>query len=365
MDLEALTHDLSFRKLLSNPAALARFEAFAAHELAAENVKFYKAVEQYKNIEDLNKLKEAALTIYRQFISEDAATQINIDGEDNQKIQEVVLKSDDYWKLLNAFNQAQTHIFQNMEKDTFQRFCRSPYIKGVNLDAITNDQPVQQKTDAPASIKDANAFAAPKEPDLTIDGGPYHTNLYIAAGKSVENLGANYSVQWSKSVPPSSEFIPIKGANALQYQASLDDVGATLRVMCTVLRDDDINQMVSAITSFQVVLDPQVSKPVNEYIARGQAEFSLILQSKGSPLNLQLTKDKLMVHRTEKTLLRTKLSLQMKVLIPSNVPGSEKQFTLWDRDVISLCFICDSNIQRDIVVMTIRSFISRSAKKAL
>jgi len=140
-------------------------------------------------------------------------------------------------------------------------------------------------------------------------------------------------------------------------------VGSTLRVVCTVLRDDDINQMVTAITTFQIVLDPQVAKQLNEYITRGQAEFTLILQSKGSALNLAVTKDKLMVHKKDKTLLKTKLSLQMKILIPANVPGSEKQFTLWDRDEISLCFICGSNIERDVVVMTIRSFISRCSRK--
>ena len=109
-----MASDLSFKKLLRDQLALQAFEAFAVAEYSPENIKFYKAVEEFKQVgSDKTQLKERAMTIFRTYIDNGSECEINIDLSHRQQIKDIVMQSEDLLELQQVFNAAQIEVVQN------------------------------------------------------------------------------------------------------------------------------------------------------------------------------------------------------------------------------------------------------------
>ncbi|XP_061412588.1 regulator of G-protein signaling 12-like isoform X2 [Lethenteron reissneri] len=111
-----------FERLLHDPLGLQLFTAFLKKEFSEENIMFWQACEDFRQIpsDQAAQLFQTARRIYERFLSEKAAMPVNIDSQAHI--------SDDN---LNAphpamFHVQQQQIFNLMKFDSYSRFLKSP-----------------------------------------------------------------------------------------------------------------------------------------------------------------------------------------------------------------------------------------------
>ncbi|XP_062920983.1 regulator of G-protein signaling 5-like [Mobula hypostoma] len=110
----------SLDKMLSHKNGLATFRAFLCLEYSEENIEFWLACEDYKKIRSPAKRASRAKKIYLEFIETDAPKEINIDYETKDFTKNHLLKP-----TSSSFDEAQSKIYNLMEKDSYPRFLRS------------------------------------------------------------------------------------------------------------------------------------------------------------------------------------------------------------------------------------------------
>ncbi|XP_052789779.1 regulator of G-protein signaling 3-like isoform X2 [Mya arenaria] len=112
----------SFESLLSDKNGIEMFRSFLKSEFSEENIEFWSACEEFKNIRT-NKLAARAQKIYSDFIAIKAPKQVNLDSK--TRLGAVTsLES----PTRDMFKQAQKRIQYLMENDSYKRFLESdPY----------------------------------------------------------------------------------------------------------------------------------------------------------------------------------------------------------------------------------------------
>ncbi|XP_039979119.1 regulator of G-protein signaling 3-like isoform X4 [Xiphias gladius] len=119
--LEALLTN-QFSLLSSHwPDGLTVFRHFLRSEFSEENLDFWLAVERFKRIRPLSKMAARAAKIYDEFISTNAARQVNVDSS----VRELTNQSLRLGVNPASFQLAQDQIFGLMETDSYPRFLRS------------------------------------------------------------------------------------------------------------------------------------------------------------------------------------------------------------------------------------------------
>ncbi|XP_078263886.1 regulator of G-protein signaling 5-like [Rhinoraja longicauda] len=110
----------SLDKMLSHKHGLAAFRTFLRSEYSEENIEFWLACEDYKKIRSTAKRTSKAKLIYLEFIETDAPKEINIDYETKDSTRNYLQRP-----TSSSFDEAQSKIYNLMEKDSYARFLRS------------------------------------------------------------------------------------------------------------------------------------------------------------------------------------------------------------------------------------------------
>ncbi|KAK2184223.1 hypothetical protein NP493_276g02052 [Ridgeia piscesae] len=109
----------SFENLLMDKQGLDLFREFLRTEFSEENIEFWIACEDYKNVHS-NKLNTEAQRIYTDFIAVQAPHEINLDSKTRMlTIKNISSPS------RQTFEGAQRRIQALMEKDSYRRFLHS------------------------------------------------------------------------------------------------------------------------------------------------------------------------------------------------------------------------------------------------
>ncbi|XP_078449410.1 regulator of G-protein signaling 14-like isoform X3 [Lampetra planeri] len=142
-----------FERLLHDPLGLQLFTAFLKKEFSEENIMFWQACEDFRQIpsDQAAQLFQTARRIYERFLSEKAAMPVNIDSQAHI--------SDDN---LNAphpamFHVQQQQIFNLMKFDSYSRFLKSPPYQECLL-AEVEGRPLS------SALADAGHAAATEKP---------------------------------------------------------------------------------------------------------------------------------------------------------------------------------------------------------
>ncbi|XP_065830147.1 regulator of G-protein signaling 3-like [Oscarella lobularis] len=109
----------SFDALLANQDGLDLFRRFLESEFSEENVLFWTACEEMKQLKR-HELEHKAKEIFSKYIALDAPMEVNIDAETRKSVLPF-LDNPSY----TMFNQAQRAIFHLMERDSYKRFLES------------------------------------------------------------------------------------------------------------------------------------------------------------------------------------------------------------------------------------------------
>ncbi|PAV83567.1 hypothetical protein WR25_10849 [Diploscapter pachys] len=113
--------ETSFEALLNNKQGCALFRQFLKKEFSDENVDFWCACEEFKNIKDPKKLKQKAHEIYKEFVAEQAPKEVNLDSDTRAATKAAIFEE---IVKLDTFSLAQSRIEQLMAKDSYRRFLK-------------------------------------------------------------------------------------------------------------------------------------------------------------------------------------------------------------------------------------------------
>ncbi|XP_012675458.2 regulator of G-protein signaling 14a isoform X2 [Clupea harengus] len=123
---------VGFEKLLEDPTGVEYFTAFLKSEVSAENILFWQACEQYRQIphSQVDELRKEARLIYNTYLSDSSFDAVNID--DTARIDESALEH----PVTSMFQKAQDQIFKLMKFDSYARFVRSPLYQRCMLASV-------------------------------------------------------------------------------------------------------------------------------------------------------------------------------------------------------------------------------------
>lgn len=131
----------SLEALLTNQYGLAVFRHFLKSEFSEENLDFWLAVERFKRTRPFSKMAVRAAKIYDDFISTNAARQVNVDSS----VRESTSESLRLGVNPASFQLAQDMIFGLMETDSYPRFLKSRlYAQLANHNTQTATEPTNQ-----------------------------------------------------------------------------------------------------------------------------------------------------------------------------------------------------------------------------
>ncbi|XP_022243616.1 regulator of G-protein signaling 7-like isoform X1 [Limulus polyphemus] len=113
----------SLQELLKDPAGREQFIRFLEKEFSAENLKFWDAVQELKQVHS----KDVPLKvqqIWNEFLAPDANFPINIDSK-SYELTKKNIETPDRW----TFDEAAAHLYHLMKNDSYQRYLRSEMYK--------------------------------------------------------------------------------------------------------------------------------------------------------------------------------------------------------------------------------------------
>ncbi|XP_056303844.1 regulator of G-protein signaling 4 [Danio aesculapii] len=126
-------HGQKLADLLENTDYLAAFHSFLQSEFSAENIEFWLACREYKQIRSPGKLSGKAAEIYKTFLHPTAQKEVNIDHCTREEIKRSLAKPD-----LECFDKAEKLVYRLMEEDSCPRFLKSEAYQ--NLRNISRNQ---------------------------------------------------------------------------------------------------------------------------------------------------------------------------------------------------------------------------------
>ncbi|CAL1284270.1 unnamed protein product [Larinioides sclopetarius] len=113
----------SLKELLKDPAGREQFFKFLEKEFSAENLKFWDAVQELKQVHSRD-IPVKVQEIWDQYLAPEAKEAINIDSK-SYEITKKNMEKPDRW----AFEEAAAHLYQLMKSDSYSRYLRSEMYK--------------------------------------------------------------------------------------------------------------------------------------------------------------------------------------------------------------------------------------------
>ncbi|CAL1543696.1 unnamed protein product [Lymnaea stagnalis] len=122
---------VNFEKLLKDPIGIGIFTNFLKKEFSEENVIFWKACEQYRQLADDHQRKSQAKDIYSRYLSTKASDPVNVDSAARSYSEKFL---DNPTAIM--FDVAQQQIFQLMRQDSYARFLKSDLYKNKLMEEM-------------------------------------------------------------------------------------------------------------------------------------------------------------------------------------------------------------------------------------
>ncbi|KAF5406289.1 Regulator of G-protein signaling 4 [Paragonimus heterotremus] len=141
----------SFETLLNDRFGLALFKDFLSTEFSDENIEFWIACQEYKQITNPKKLAMRAQKIFEEFIAVQANREVNLDSKTRLQTEADLANP-----TIHTLDNAQKRIQALMEKDSYRRFLRSE----IYLTLYAEAREVAKATAASAlaaSLQDASS----------------------------------------------------------------------------------------------------------------------------------------------------------------------------------------------------------------
>ncbi|CAI5455249.1 unnamed protein product [Caenorhabditis angaria] len=111
-----------FKKVIRDPQLRAPFQEFLEQQFCAENLNFYLAVEQYKEIDDFTERSQFGRRIFDRYFAMNSTEPVNIDNSTSKRIRETV---DSGTFPCDTYDVAQYQILHLLKYDCWPRFLRS------------------------------------------------------------------------------------------------------------------------------------------------------------------------------------------------------------------------------------------------
>ncbi|KAI8750472.1 hypothetical protein BgiMline_019619 [Biomphalaria glabrata] len=118
---EALEWSKSFETLLFDKTGLELFRGFLISEHSDENIEFWIACENYKNMKSSKHLPSLATKIFNDYVAVQSKKEINLDSKTRSLTFESVTSNPNR----QTFDEAQRRVQALMEKDSYRRFLES------------------------------------------------------------------------------------------------------------------------------------------------------------------------------------------------------------------------------------------------
>ncbi|XP_028666848.1 regulator of G-protein signaling 2-like isoform X1 [Erpetoichthys calabaricus] len=110
----------SFESLIQNKFGQAMFRAFLKSEYSEENIDFWLACEEFKQLKSTTKRVRKARVIYEKFVYEEAPKQINLEFMTREGIKQTLFNPP-----ASCFTAAQKRVYSLMENNAYPRFLQS------------------------------------------------------------------------------------------------------------------------------------------------------------------------------------------------------------------------------------------------
>ncbi|KAF8777160.1 Regulator of G-protein signaling 7 like protein [Argiope bruennichi] len=113
----------SLKELLKDPAGREQFFKFLEKEFSAENLKFWDAVQELKQVHSRD-IPVKVQEIWDLYLAPEAGEAVNIDSRSYETTKKNMEKPDRW-----AFEEAAAHLYQLMKSDSYTRYLRSEMYK--------------------------------------------------------------------------------------------------------------------------------------------------------------------------------------------------------------------------------------------
>lgn len=114
----------SIQELLKDAAGRDHFMQFLEKEFSAENLKFWEACQQLKQVSQKD-VEETVKGIYSEYLAPGAVDPVNVDS----RVAEIVRRHMQEQIDRYCFDEAEDHIFKLMKNDSYSRYIRSDMYK--------------------------------------------------------------------------------------------------------------------------------------------------------------------------------------------------------------------------------------------
>ncbi|CDX47459.1 Regulator of G-protein signaling rgs-6 [Caenorhabditis elegans] len=163
-----------FKKVIRDPVLRAPFQEFLEQQFCAENLNFYLAVEQFKEIQDFQERSSFGRRIFDRYFAMNSTEPVNIDNSTSKRIRETV-ESGGF--PLDTYDVAQYQILHLLKYDCWPRFLRStnnsqPSFTDEELAADDEDKNGHSQ---PTSLNNTNEFEAAAQQSQPAPNAPAAT----------------------------------------------------------------------------------------------------------------------------------------------------------------------------------------------
>jgi len=254
----------------------------------------------------------------------------------------------------------------------------------VMVKPINQAKEVGRPCTAESTEGEAVANAPPKLLSLRVSGGPFHTSILLAEAEYFGGFEGESLLQWYRSIFR-GPWLPIKNANGISYQPTVDDANARIKLKYIPVRDDDMKGAMMEASAVALCIDAKVQNLVARMIVYGEADFKCLMINKETkvdePRVIEMDSENIKVccgvtcpvdwkydadlgYRVQGEAngieLNASWSEDIKVVLH---PSDVTRFTVifdecddFDSGLVKYEFRADNNKARDIMVLTIRSF---------
>lgn len=205
-----------------------------------------------------------------------------------------------------------------------------------------------------SAVVNSSRADTPKISEIKIAGGPYHTSPLRVVAQFINGQEGNSIIQWYRSVGD-WWFAPIPGATGKEYQPVADDLHCQIRVEYTPVRVDGVRgaSVIGHVPSHFLMIDPMVAQTVEQNVLDGAGIWDV--QFNNETRTIVCNKEKIKIRKNDKTLKKENYGDFVQVILhPTNL----RIFTLVLNRKDKFDFVCDTHIVRDIIMLTINSFVT-------
>ena len=163
------------------------------------------------------------------------------------------------------------------------------------------------------------------------------------------------SIRWEKTSEDEHSFVPIKRANTRTYIPTINDIGCSIRVVCTPVRADGVTGMIVFSKPTKIKIAPDVKAEVESNLCMSTLMFKVLLRNgkEFQKRSIILNRTKVKVRKRRSTITKMKYSPYLKVLLDADDDASRKKdahdclFTLQLSATDTHVFMTPSTYQRD------------------